>query len=768
MKNNTFMLSIVAICAIVAIVLMTNLSTNTQKNFIKSSSFGNTDLNGQVYGSLLNSNSNLINNIQTAEIRPVSGSNPDSSEASDNAADKSANNNLNCTWSDWKNRDTPSGTGDWETKVSFPDVCATPLAVECKTLGGVDYTQTGQVVICDTENGSICQNKDNPGGCLDYKARFCCPPDTVNNTLNTCADTDGENYYLKGIVYGMKNGIYYNFTDECSNDAQVKEHFCVGTQPFARWVDCSSGCQDGACLQSVNNNITLLLNYGEQKNISYHGISYNIKFVSYEDGTLANYGNPTATLNINGDQINIRRYEYKEFGGLRLYIDLFSISNIGSNTATLEITIPYDACNEYNNYCQGSRCGDKVLTENEQCEGVIGASLSCNMLGFDSGTIICGDNCQLAYNCYNYTAMCGNNYKEGSEQCDNSDLGFITIMNVSLQNKIAKTVLFNDAYYQLQILGFNTLYNTIIIKVNNDTRTLAAHSTKTVGGVGVSYDKFNTMNIVLTLKANPVGCANLGYAEGALSCTEQCKYEYSSCVDTSNNSCIDSDGGLNYYTKGTITGPLVSGDIRSDMCIDSIQIRELFCNANNMGEPRLYDCPNGCSDGACKNYTDITYNKTLTDYPAMFFSNYIFTGSVVVGANSAASDIIGSNDIVASLQRYAGNNPLQVGIVKLDTQISDISSRKLIVVGGPCANSVAAQLLGNPYDCTMGLREGEAVIQLIDHQNIQDVLVYGYSGEDTQMATRVLAYWQDYNSVLNGATKICVSGTLNSIIATKC
>ena len=36
-----------------------------------------------------------------------------------------------------------------------------------------------------------------------------------------------------------------------------------------------------------------------------------------------------------------------------------------------------------------------------------------------------------------------------------------------------------------------------------------------------------------------------------------------------------------------------------DICFGDNQIREMFCNNENELEPSLYDCPNGCQDGAC-------------------------------------------------------------------------------------------------------------------------------------------------------------------------
>lgn len=539
--------------------------------------------------------------------------------------------------------------------------------------------------------------------------------------------------------------------------------------------------------------------------------------------------------------------------------DLF-IFNIGGNGAKIKLELPYEDCNQYNHFCQGPECGDEILTENELCEKSFGYSELCDFMGFDDGTAKCNSDCVgITYNCFNYTYApeCGNNYREGSEQCDEDDLGYTDVMNVSLQIQNPITVTFNGKEYKLEYLGGNSQDKTIILKVNSETRTLEAHENRMLSGIIVSYDIFSPEIVMLTLKANPISCEDLNYGEGELGCTGICTYNITRCEEMINRSnCTDSDNGINIFVAGetyirhsgggsgmydscdfslghnnvllegicennnpkrinitcptqtpycnkavcsinpptcidtddgmdiTIKGTVIEsrfkeGPENTDYCeyISNKQPAENGCIGSDCGV-REYTCsspisttfidvpcPLGCQNGACTNKTT---NKTLGDYPAIFFNNGAFVGSVVVGANSAASDIIGSNDVVASLQRFAGNNPLLVGIVKLDSQITDISSRKLIVVGGPCANTVATQLLGNPYDCTMGLRDGEAIIQLIDRQNVQYVLAYGYSGEDTQMATRVLAYWQDYRSVLRDATKVCVTGTLSSISATKC
>ncbi len=83
------------------------------------------------------------------------------------------------TWTQWLERDSPSGVGDFEDLVNFPNVCSgnSPVGIECATLDGMDWSQTGQVYECSPLVGGICVNAEQPAGdqCLNYHVRFLCP-----------------------------------------------------------------------------------------------------------------------------------------------------------------------------------------------------------------------------------------------------------------------------------------------------------------------------------------------------------------------------------------------------------------------------------------------------------------------------------------------------------------------------------------------------------------------------------------------------------------
>ncbi len=97
-----------------------------------------------------------------------------------------------------------------------------------------------------------------------------------------------------------------------------------------------------------------------------------------------------------------------------------------------------------------------------------------------------------------------------------------------------------------------------------------------------------------------------------------------------------------------------------------------------------------------------------------------------------------------------------VDATKLDSEIADVKAQNLIVVGGPCVNSAASELMGNPDDCTEGFSAGKARIKLFENGDKVAMLVAGYSGADTRLAGQVVAHkWQDLSGdevVIEGTT----------------
>ena len=105
-------------------------------------------------------------------------------------------------------------------------------------------------------------------------------------------------------------------------------------------------------------------------------------------------------------------------------------------------------------------------------------------------------------------------------------------------------------------------------------------------------------------------------------------------------------------------------------------------------------------------------------------------------------------------------NPLPTDLGILDTDYSN-SMNPVIVVGGPCANTVAAQLMGNPQNCAEGFQQGYGLIKLFPDKDA--LLVAGYSASDTQAAVEVLENYDQHLSDLQGKTEVRVVSSTKSI-----
>ena len=92
---------------------------------------------------------------------------------------------------------------------------------------------------------------------------------------------------------------------------------------------------------------------------------------------------------------------------------------------------------------------------------------------------------------------------------------------------------------------------------------------------------------------------------------------------------------------------------------------------------------------------------------------------------------------------------INVGAARLDTEIGDYTKDNLILVGGPCANIVAAQVMGvASYEpgCYAGLESGEAIIKLYEQTNGKvSMIVAGMDALDTRRATRVISNFEAYH-----------------------
>jgi hypothetical protein len=141
----------------------------------------------------------------------------------------------------------------------------------------------------------------------------------------------------------------------------------------------------------------------------------------------------------------------------------------------------------------------------------------------------------------------------------------------------------------------------------------------------------------------------------------------------------------------------------------------------------------------------------IPDEQADFKINVLFTGKG--GTTSTTGGSVQINSIAG------------VDLVKLDTEVTDKTSKPMIIVGGPAINPLAAEALGltyPAYGAASGIPEGKALIQLVENAfggtNVA-LVVAGWDAANTREATTVLKNFDTYFDQLTGKMKVQVSGT---------
>lgn len=109
-------------------------------------------------------------------------------------------------------------------------------------------------------------------------------------------------------------------------------------------------------------------------------------------------------------------------------------------------------------------------------------------------------------------------------------------------------------------------------------------------------------------------------------------------------------------------------------------------------------------------------------------------------------------------------NPIAVGLAVLDVDADGLlGNENLIIVGGPCANMVASEFLGNPADCAEGFEPGKAMISAQEMGDSVAILVAGYEAQETLGASYVLADYGTYLADVEGSEVEVVATDLSDL-----
>jgi hypothetical protein len=174
------------------------------------------------------------------------------------------------------------------------------------------------------------------------------------------------------------------------------------------------------------------------------------------------------------------------------------------------------------------------------------------------------------------------------------------------------------------------------------------------------------------------------------------------------------------------------------------------------------------------NSGDSTNYYGMTDY-GVLVKKYVPTGSnpVTLTLSYPESQVFGQVFVTAgavTAQNGSSSvstetvNPIAVGLAVLDKDAPQVGSENMIVVGGPCANTVAAALMGNPTDCAAGFTPGKAIIQSFENNGKVAILVAGYEAQETLGASYVLANYKDYAAFKGSEVEVVVPDLKNIVV----
>ncbi len=278
------------------------------------------------------------------------------------------------------------------------------------------------------------------------------------------------------------------------------------------------------------------------------------------------------------------------------------------------------------------------------------------------------------------------------------------IVNVStLTGNVLKVV---DSF-NLNAIGLanRDLSRSIYISSPTKNSKIVISSTKSIAGVYCYNSIINFTNIIVAGKdinqTIPV-CASFDYSNWS-ECVNNTQERSilvsypSGCIGgspenlsqecnlSSNVTCTDSDGGLNYSVKGDTFGISIDGSTwnKTDYCDGSL-VHEYDCNGSLSGNGGSFVCPNGCVDGACVN--NASSNVTCTDSDGGL--NYGVRGYTYGSEWANISNVVNSSDFCITSGEKAGR------LAEYICQYNQVGSESFACpngcVNGSCVNYTEA------------------------------------------------------------------------------
>jgi len=176
---------------------------------------------------------------------------------------------------------------------------------------------------------------------------------------------------------------------------------------------------------------------------------------------------------------------------------------------------------------------------------------------------------------------------------------------------------------------------------------------------------------------------------------------------------------------------------------------------------RSWDSNTNYKDGYNRWGTHVEYNfpTSSQSYVTIAYPTSEATANVYIASG------VTTTSATAAGEAGVAYTYVDIGSVMRDVEVADWKATNVIVVGGPCVNTVAAELLeSDPANCAAGFEEGKAKIKLFEVEDKVALLVAGMSGADTKRAGLVLKNYKDYADDLVG-TEVEMTATSDADIA---
>jgi hypothetical protein len=380
------------------------------------------------------------------------------------------------------------------------------------------------------------------------------------NQTQSCIDSDGGvNYNVSGHVNitFYSNGSRYRYNDNCYSSTGLSEYYCGGSYAAVMGYICPNGCNNGACIVQNQTHNTCTDSDG--------GLNY------YNNGTASDNSGHTGTDFCGNGPNNLSEY-YCDSGHVS---QLYYLCPQGYACSYGECVIGNQT---QNNACVDTDSGINHYVKGTTTNNTLSRQDECFIKYYTNGSVQNKFECSntINYSCGNQEYFCTDSWINSvATTCPNGCLNGACVV----QNQTNQTCTDSDGGLNYYTPGNTSGYYGNSYYLYNDSCNAVNH---------ILNEQFCLDN---QAAASSFDCFSLG---SGYSCSD------GACISNqTNQTCIDTDGGINYFVNGTLTN---STGNYLDFCYGNI-LYERYCTTSGGSAISSFNCTNlgnyKCQNGAC-------------------------------------------------------------------------------------------------------------------------------------------------------------------------